>query len=64
MRLGKLLSAGEVTEAAEVFEAVEVAEVAGQEPAAEAVLPLPPVSAGAYTPDGQREVPAAARSGR
>jgi hypothetical protein len=58
MRLGKLLSAGEITEAA------EMAEVTGQEPAAEAVLPPPPVPAEAHAPDGRGAVPAAARSGR
>jgi hypothetical protein len=55
MRLGKLLSVGEVTEAA------EVAGAAGQQPAGE---PAPPVTAEAPTRDGHREVPAAARSGR
>ncbi|HEY3956637.1 MAG TPA: hypothetical protein VGM53_24975 [Streptosporangiaceae bacterium] len=58
MRLGKLLSAGEITEAA------EMAEATGQEPAAEAVLPLPPVPAEAHTPDGRPAVPPAIRSGR
>ena len=50
MRLGKLLSVGEVTEAA------EAAGAAGPEPGTE---PVPPVSAGALTRDGVCEVPAA-----
>lgn len=52
MRLGKLLSVGEVTEAAEV---------AGPEPAAE---PVPPASTGAIAVDGVREAPAAAQLSR
>ena len=52
MRLGKLLSVGEVTEAA------EVAEVTGQEPAGE------PVSAAALSTDGQPEAPATAQLSR
>jgi hypothetical protein len=52
MRLGKLLSVGEVTEAAEV---------AGPEAAGE---PVPPASAGAVTGDGVRDAPAAAQLSR
>lgn len=52
MRLGKLLSVGEVTEAAEV---------AGPAPATE---PVPSASADAPAQDGVREVPAAAQLSR
>lgn len=52
MRLGKLLSAGEITEAA------EVAGVPGQEPAGE---PEPPVPAAPLSRDAHGETPAPAQ---
>jgi hypothetical protein len=52
MRLGKLLSVGEVTEAAEA---------AGPEPAVE---PVPPVTAEAPTRVGHRAAPATAQPSR
>jgi hypothetical protein len=55
MRLGKLLSVGEVTDG------TEAAEEAGQEPVAE---PARPARAAALSRDDHREVPAAAQPSR